>query len=190
MVRALDVTLGSPNGNWRVRFVKVFGFHRFRGGRFVLGCIKTFLVPLVIHHNMRFPMDLSPGSTSSNQPSTHQTDQAAAFYRSGVSALIVHLVLEYPGFSLLFTIFAVSQNVPPSVAPVPQTVQCPFPYASFAVTPIATPSTQYVHDTVRGYPSLQHANPSYPYIPPHTTLASVDHSVRGFLLLSSPTPPY
>ena len=137
-------------------------------------------------------MDLPPSSTSFNQPST---DEAADFYRFGVSVLVVHLVLESPGFSPLFTTFAVFQYVPLPVAPVPRTVQCPLSYASFAVTPIATPSAQYAHDTIprmvqNTYPSLQHPTPSYPYIPPHTTLASVDYSVRDFLFLSSPTPPY
>jgi len=65
--------------------------------------------------------------------------------------------------------------------PATQNVQPQFPRTSLTDP---TFSIQYANDTVREvvqytYPQLQHAIPYYPYIPPRTTVASFDHTIRA-----------
>lgn len=168
-----------------VRFVKVFTLRRLRRGRFALGGIKIFPEPFTIRPHHEIPN----GLTTKFHKLQPVLDRRSHLFLPAWCELFDCLFDSRYSLDLtsLFTIFAVSQEVPLPVAFVPQNVQYQFPYTSFVDTPMVASSTQHAHDTVRGvvqstYPPSEHAISRYP----QTSLASFDCGVRG-LLSRSPT---
>ena len=129
-------------------------------------------------------MPLPPDYTGFSQLST---DNTTVFDWSVVSALIVCLVLDTLGIGTLRLPYStVSQSMPFSVAPATTNAQSQILSTPFPEIPIGTYSNQVPYDAVQEvvrdpYLPLQHASHSL-HVPPRTTIASFDNSVRNFAL--------